>query len=354
VSVPRKLLGAVVALSAVALARDGFDEWIDATQMPVLAIETSQEVRDRNGDLLRAYPASDGRWRMAATVANVDPDFLRLLVRYEDKRFYRHAGVDPVALLRAAGQAIWHGQVISGGSTLTMQTARLLEESGTGTWAGKLRQMRVALALERQLDKADILSLYLARAPYGGNIEGLRAASIAYYAKEPRRLTPAQSALLIALPQAPEARRPDRSPARAKRARDRVLARLVAAKALPADTRLNEPFDARRRAFPQHAPHLADRLREGGVVATHLDRRLQSQVAQIAAKSVEGDTQAMSMAIMVADHQSGEILASLGSAGYANDGRGGFNDCNLGSTRRKTSMGNSEGRSGCGRRCRRL
>jgi len=305
--------------------------------MPPLAIETSQEVRDRNGDLLRAYPASDGRWRMATTVAHVDPDFLRLLVRYEDKRFYRHSGVDPVALLRAAGQAVWNGQVISGGSTLTMQTARLLEESGTGTWPGKLRQIRLALALERRLGKADILSLYLARAPYGGNIEGLRAASLAYFAKEPRRLTPAQSALLIALPQAPEARRPDRYPARAKQARDRVLARLVAAKALPPDTRLDQAFDVRRRAFPQHAPHLSDRLRDGGVVTTHLDRALQKQVAHIAAKAVRRDTQSMSIAIMVADHQSGEILASLGSANYANDGRGGFKDM----TRARRSPGST-------------
>lgn len=320
---------AAIGLWAAAFTRDSLDDWIGAVQIPVLAIETSQEIRDRNGDLLRAYPASDGRWRMVTSLANVDPEFIRLLVRYEDKRFFRHNGVDFAALVRASVQALIHGEIVSGGSTLTMQVARLLEESGTGAWPGKLRQMRLAWALERRLSKQDILSLYLARAPYGGNIEGLRAASIAYYAKEPRRLTPAQSALLVALPQAPEARRPDRHPERARTARDRVLKRLKAARALPQDTSLEQPFTAKRRPFPQLAPHLADRLRQThgqNIVATTLDRSLQNQVENMARRAVLRDDQGLSIAIMVADHNSGEILASVGSAGYANDGRGGFND----------------------------
>ena len=106
--------------------------------------------------------------------------------------------------LRAAVQAVWNGHVVSGGSTLTMQVARLLEEGGTGQIDGKLRQMRVALALERRLSKAQILALYLHLAPYGGNLEGIRAATLSYFGKEPLRLTPAEAALLVAIPQSPE------------------------------------------------------------------------------------------------------------------------------------------------------
>ena len=195
----RGLLAAAVGLWLAAFARDGVDRWIDATVLPPLSPAISQEVVDRNGVLLRAYTVEDGRWRLGVDGGQVDPFFIALLLDYEDKRFYQHHGVDPLALLRAVGQAVWKGQVVSGGSTLTMQVARLLEGSGTGRVAGKLRQIRLAFALERHLTKDQILQLYLLLAPYGGNIEGVRAASLAYFAKEPRRLTVAQAALLVAL-----------------------------------------------------------------------------------------------------------------------------------------------------------
>ena len=207
----RWFIGAAAGLLLAALARDEADLWIDRTVLPDLAVETSDEVLDRNGDLLRAYTVADGRWRLAVEPSQVDPFFLRLLIAYEDKRFLDHNGVDPRALLRAGWSLITTGRVTSGASTLTMQVARLLEDSGTGRLTGKLRQIRVALALERHLTKDEILALYLHLAPYGGNVEGIRAASLAYFAKEPRRLTPAEAALLVAIPQSPEARRPDRA-----------------------------------------------------------------------------------------------------------------------------------------------
>ncbi|WP_394198829.1 penicillin-binding protein 1C [Litoreibacter albidus] len=325
----RALGVATVALWVGALGRDGFDDWIDRTTLPALAIETGVEVVDRNGALLRSFQTSDDRWRLTTSIADVDPEFLRLLIRFEDKRFYRHKGVDVLAMLRAVAQAAWNGRVVSGGSTLTMQAARLLEESGTGSWAGKLRQIRLATALERQLSKDQILSLYLARAPYGGNLEGLRAASLAYYQKEPNRLTPSQIALLIALPQSPEARRPDRFPKRAAQARDRVLERLVASGALPAETVIGQRLAATRRDFKALAPHAADRLRStagGQLIRTTLDAELQTAMEQLAAKAVADGGRHLSVAIVVADHRSGEILSSVGSANYANDRRGGFID----------------------------
>jgi penicillin-binding protein 1C len=189
-----------------------------------------------------------------------------------------------LALVRAGWQALRAGRVVSGGSTLTMQVARLLEEGPTGEVAAKLRQMRVALALERRLSKDEILTLYLTLAPFGGNIEGVRAASLSWFGKEPRRLTPAEAALLVALPQAPEARRPDRHAEAARAARDRVLMRAAAAGVLEADeaaAALREPVPAERRAFPALAPHLADRLVRAApgvaVHATTLDGALQAR-----------------------------------------------------------------------------
>ncbi len=322
-----------VALWLGGLARDGFDRWVAATLLPDVATETSVEVLARDGRLLRAYTVVDGRWRLAVTPDMVDPRFVALLLAFEDRRFADHAGVDPLALARAAWQSLRGGRVVSGGSTLTMQVARLLEDSGTGRLAGKLRQIRVALALERRLTKAEILTLYLHRAPYGGNIEGLRAASFAWLGKEPLRLTPAEAALLVALPQAPEARRPDRDAAAARAGRDRVLARAVDADVLTAEAAAaarREAVPAARRAFPALAPHLADRLRaaepDAPLHRTTIDAALQARLERLAADTVAGRGARLQVAMLVADHRTGEILASVGSAAYAADARQGFVD----------------------------
>src|SRR6185312_5939985 len=159
--------------------------------------------------------------------ASVDPGYLKLLLAYEDRRFYDHRGVDPLALGRAAFQLVTSGHIVSGGSTITMQLARLMEPRRERSVYAKLRQMVRAVELERQLSKDDILNLYLALAPFGGNLEGIRAASIGYFGKDPKRLSLAEAALLVALPQSPEHRRLDRHPEAAHAARDRVLTRMV-------------------------------------------------------------------------------------------------------------------------------
>ncbi|MGA8387611.1 MAG: transglycosylase domain-containing protein, partial [Pseudolabrys sp.] len=175
-------------------------------------LEYSHIVLDREGRLLRAYATREGRWRLPVTVKDVDPRFLRLLFVYEDNRYYGHNGVDPLSMVRAAYQFVTNGRVVSGGSTITMQLARLLEPREHRTVGAKLRQIVRAVEIEHALRKADILALYLTLAPYGGNLEGVRAASLAYFGKEPRKLSLAEAALLVALPQSPELRRPDRSP----------------------------------------------------------------------------------------------------------------------------------------------
>jgi len=188
------------------------------------AAAVTHTVEARDGSVLRAFLASDGMWRLPATAADVDPLYLAMLKGWEDRRFDSHPGVDPLAIARALGQALSAGRIVSGASTLSMQTARLLEPRAR-TLGAKLSEMARALQLERDLGKEGVLGLYLTLAPFGGNLEGVRAACLAYFGKEPADLSPAEAALLVALPQSPERLRPDRHPAAARAARDRVLAR---------------------------------------------------------------------------------------------------------------------------------
>jgi penicillin-binding protein 1C len=329
----RGIFWLAAGLFLAVFARDRVDIWIDDTRLPPLALATSVQVLDREGALLRAYTVADGRWRLAVTPQDVDPAFATALMAYEDKRFLHHNGVDGWALTRAVAQAVWNGRVVSGGSTLTMQVARLLEEGTTGEVSGKLRQMRVAWALERRLTEEEILGLYLMLAPYGGNLEGIRAATLSYFGKEPKRLTPAEIALLVAIPQSPETRRPDRHVARATAARDRVLARAIEDGLIDADqahAARTEPVPATRKPFPALAAHLSDRARMSDPSAqTHrltLDRSLQTALETLAAEVVAGQGDHLQIALVVADHQTGEILASVGSASFTEDARAGFVD----------------------------
>ena len=163
-------------------------------------------------------------WRLKTTVDEVDPTYLALLKAYEDSRFDYHFGVDPLAVVRSAALDITRGRIVSGASTLTMQAARLLEPRPR-TFVSKIIEAARAVQLEWHFSKREVLGIYLTLAPMGGNLEGVRAASLAYFGKEPRQLNAAESALLVAIPQSPSRRRPDRSPAAAKDGRDGVLAR---------------------------------------------------------------------------------------------------------------------------------
>lgn len=316
-----------------AFGRDQLDAWVEATEVPHLSPETGVEVVARDGRLLRAWTVADGRWRLAVGLDKVDPLYLSMLVAYEDKRFYDHGGVDLWALTRASLQAAMNGRVVSGGSTLTMQVARLLEASGTGQMKGKLRQIRLALALERRLSKDHILQLYLHLAPYGGNIEGLRAASLAWFSREPARLTPAQSALLVALPQSPNTRRPDRNPETAALGRERVLDRAVNAGLIPLETATAAKAEAlpkQRIVVPQLAPHLTDRLRQARPTQsrhlTTIDADLQLRLEALARDAIARQGERLQIALVVANHRSGQILGTVGSAAYDNDARQGFVD----------------------------
>lgn len=317
-------LGAGAVLAAIWIAELGPPPLPDTRDVSVSIV-------DRNGRMLRAYAMADGRWRLPAKAASdVDPRYIEMLLGYEDRRFRTHHGVDPLALARAVGQFAGQGRVVSGGSTLTMQVARLIEPRGERSLRAKLRQIARALAIERTLEKDDILDLYLTRAPFGGNLEGVRAASLAYFGKEPRRLSLAEAALLVALPQAPEARRPDRHPEAARRARDRVIERLVAAGRIdPGEARRAraEPVAAERRPMPMLAPHSADRLAAekpaDPVIRTTLDAPLQRALETLARDRASAIDRHVSVALVAIDHHTGEILARVGSPDYFDERRAG-------------------------------
>jgi penicillin-binding protein 1C len=329
----RATRGALATLAVALALLIGFDRWVATTDLPPLTPATSVEVRAAGGELLRAFTVADGRWRLAVAPAQVDPGYLALLIAYEDRRFYEHRGVDVRALARALVEAVGQGRLVSGGSTLTMQVARLLEDGSTGSWSGKLRQVRVALALERMLTKEQILTLYLHHAPMGGNLEGVRAGSLAWFGKEPGRLTEAEAALLVALPQAPGLRSPDAHPAAARAARDRVLARAAALGTIDDDAAgaaTREPLPAARRPFPSHAPHLADRLRaaepDRAVHRTTIDRDLQAALEALATDALLDLPAQVTVALLVVDPDDGRILASVGSGDYTSDARRGYVD----------------------------
>ncbi len=276
---------------------------------------------DREGRPLRAFPVEDGRWRLAADLERIDPDFIEALLLIEDKRFYDHWGVDPLAVLRASGQAIQRGRIVSGASTITMQTARLLEPRPRNLGSKIIETFR-AIQLERRLTKDEILALYLTHTPYGGNLQGVRAASWAWFGREPDTLTPDQIALLIALPQSPEVRRPDLRPAYAEASRAAILTRLADAGWISAERTndaASEALPRTRNAFPAEAWHAADAVRrragDAPFARSTLDMRLQAEAERIVAQVADAGGLGVQASALVIEIETRAVRALVGSAG---------------------------------------
>lgn len=294
--------------------------------------DTSTLVVARDGTPLRAFADRDGVWRYPATPEAVSPLYLQALLNYEDRHFYQHPGVNPWALLRAGGQWIRGGRIVSGGSTLTMQVARILDRHSRTPW-GKLKQLLRALQLEAHLSKREILTLYLERAPFGGTIEGVEAASWAYLGKPASRLSRAEAALLAVLPQSPSRLRPDRHPEAARIARDKVLARMAAlgvwTKADADDARI-EPVVARSLQPPLHAALLAERLRQAQPkavrIATTIDPELQRTLEDRVAAYFSQLPERTSAALLAIDNASLEARAYIGSVEFGDKARLGHVD----------------------------
>ena len=299
--------------------------------LPLPQDDLARVVLAEDGTPLWRFADAEGVWRYPVTPEQVSPYYLQALLTYEDRWFYRHPGVNPLALGRAAWQNLTGGRVLSGGSTLSMQVARLLDPHSR-TFAGKLRQLGRTLQLEWHLSKDEILALYLNRAPFGGTLQGVAAASWAYLGKSPAQLTRAEAALLAVLPQAPSRLRPDRHPERAQAARDKVLRRLAQFQVWPqglVDEALQEPVLLAPRQEPNLAPLLARRLNVPGsppLIRTTIDASLQRRLEDLLLGWRARLPEHTSAAILVVEHESMAVRAYLGSVDIADKRRFGHVD----------------------------
>lgn len=289
--------------------------------------DCSPVVLDQQQIVLSVLLAKDERYRMPLSLKEVDPQFLKFLIAYEDKRFHDHWGVDFLAMGRALWQWSATGKVISGGSTLSMQTARLLEPRSR-TLGNKCKEALRAIQLEYHYSKEQILEMYLRLAPYGGNIEGIRAACFSYFNKEPRHLTPSEAALLVALPQQPTRLRPYLFPARARYHRDKVIKRMESIGILSTEQSIEARKDGvpnKKKALPKLSLHLAHHLSsEAGdqrVFYTSLNASLQQQVETLLKQEIQSLDLMHSIAVLIIDNKAQEVLTYVGSADFFDDKR---------------------------------
>lgn len=299
--------------------------------LPLNEVNPARVVVADDGTPLWRFADDEGIWRYPVTIEEVSPRYLEALINYEDRWFWRYPGVNPFSVARAAWQDLTAGRVISGGSTLTMQVARLLDPHPR-TFGGKIRQLWRALQLEWHLSKRDILTLYLNRAPFGGTLQGVGAASWAYFGKSPARLSYADAALLAVLPQAPSRLRPDRWPVRAEAARNKVLDRMAVQGVWPAETvreSREEPVWLAPRQMPQLAPLFARMMlgkSQSDKIVTTLDAGLQRQLEDLA-RAWKGRLPARSsLAMIVVDHTDMSVRGWVGSVDLNDDSRFGHVD----------------------------
>lgn len=299
--------------------------------LPLSQANPARVVVAADGTPLWRFADENGIWRYPVTVSDVSPRYLEALINYEDRWFWDHPGINLLAIIRAAWQDLLSGKVISGGSTLTMQVARLLDPHPR-TLGGKVRQVWRALQLEWYLSKEQILTLYLNRAPFGGTLQGVGAASWVYLGKSPQQLSYAEAALLAVLPQAPSRLRPDRWPERAQAARNKVLMRMAEQAVWePQQVKesLEEPVWLAPRQMPQLAPLLSRYLvsrSKAQKITTTLDAPLQRQLEELALNWKAQLPPRSSLAILVVDHTTMEVRGWVGSVDINDQSRFGHVD----------------------------
>ena len=250
-------------------------------------------VEDKDGNLLGARIAKDGQWRFPE-MDSVPWKFKVALITFEDKRFYQHPGVDIASMVRAVGQNLSSGEVVSGGSTLTMQLMRMSRQSGSRSIFQKIAEAGMAVRGEIRYSKEEILALYASHAPFGGNVVGLDAASWRYFGKDPDKLSWAEAATLAVLPNSPALVHPGRNRDKLRAKRDRLLDKLLTEghiDSLSCELSKQEPLPGNPLPLPNTAPHLTDRLLvslaskakkgENTRVQTTLDAGLQERAAHV-------------------------------------------------------------------------
>jgi len=287
----------------------------------------AQVVYADDGRALRTFADSKGIWRQQASLRSVSPLYLQALLTYEDQYFWSHVGINPVSLLRAVYLNWRCGCIVSGGSTLSMQVARILHPHRR-TIAGKFVQILRTLQLELSLSKAEILTLYLNYAPFGGTVEGVEAASQAYLGKPAQQLSHAEAALLAVLPQSPSRIRPDRYPQRAEKARNKVLNRL-ASQQVWSDAIIKsaqqEQVYAAKPSRPNYAPLLARKLiqefPQQNKINSTIDYDLQLGLEDHIKSFISSQPDKSSAAVLVIENKTGMVKAYIGSADFNDKSR---------------------------------
>lgn len=294
---------------------------------PLFEDPRSTVLLDRQGTLLGATVASDGQWRMPQ-MDSLPPRFVECLLQFEDRHFRHHWGIHLPSLVRAAAQNFRQGRTVSGGSTLTMQLARMSGKGSPRTYGNKMKEMLTAVRLEMRTSKNEILLLYAANAPFGGNVVGLEAAAWRWFERDPWHLTWAECATLAVLPNAPARVHPGRERDALLRKRNRLLDRLLHIGTIDTLTwslSLDEPLPGSPKALPRAAPHLLATLQrqgaEGQRIRSTVDATLQARAIELAERHalVLRTNEVHNMAILILDIPTGEVLAYVGnqvSAGH--------------------------------------
>jgi penicillin-binding protein 1C len=294
-------------------------------------VQYSTQITAEDGTVLHAFLSKDDKWRLYTNVFEITPLLQKTLIHKEDQYFYYHPGINPFAMLRAAGRNIFTGRRTSGASTITMQVVRLLEPKKR-TYLNKLIESFRAVQLELHYSKEEILQLYLNLVPYGGNIEGIKAASLLYFGKPPQLLSLAEITVLTIVPNRPSSLRPGTRNEALLQARNFWLTCFeednIFEKNIIKDAR-DEPLIVKRLLAPKYAPHLSLRLKQEfpdqPVISSQINLQIQHQIEQ-QVKNYINRLQSMNIhnaAVMVINNESMAVEAYVGSADFNNPYDGG-------------------------------
>lgn len=291
---------------------------------PVIDKPYATVLLDRSGQLMGAILADDEIWRFP-TADSVPERFKQALIYYEDQYFYRHPGINPLAIARAAVQNWKAKKVVSGGSTLSMQVARMAKGNQARSWYQKIKETLLAIRLERKLSKEEIIKLYVTHAPFGSNIEGLTAASWRYFGRAPEVLSWGEAATLAVLPNQPGMIYPGKNSAQLKSKRDFILRKLHA-NSLMDDTSLHlallEELPEKQYLFPKISQHLLHHMHqsgyEGKMIHSSLNSYWQKQIYEMAHAYARNlaTNQIHNLAALVIDWQTEEVMAYIGNASF--------------------------------------
>jgi penicillin-binding protein 1C len=318
------MLIALAAFASGALFFWSINVWLFPLPMDRLFRDQAIFVQSRDGSLLKAFTSRDQFWRRSVKLEELSEKFVRTIITCEDRWFYYHPGINPISLISALVDNLRAGRVVRGGSTITMQIARMMEPKRR-TVAGKLVEIFRALQLELAFSKKELLEIYFNIIPYGGNIEGAGAASLLYFDKGPDNLSVSEIAILAAIPVRPSEFRPDVDWRKCRERRNHVLSRMYAAGLISEgeyESAVEEEIPSERYSLPEVAPHFAQRMAlehpEGGIIRSTIDSRMQSACERLCRlhHSQLSDKNIRNLAVVVIDNKTAELLAMVGSADF--------------------------------------